>query len=290
MARLAGAASLLALIVAPIPLADAAGVGMQASASGSLKKQVRVLKSQVRRLGRRVERLEQRPGPQGPAGPPGAGAVCEGNGSGDSMVRAGAVCIDRYEVSVWSSPTGGTQYGVSRDDYPCNDNGQGCTDIYARSVPGVSPSRFITYFQAQQALANSGKRLPSNGEWQQAVAGTPDPGNNPLAEDCNTNSVGPVPTGSRGDCVSDAGVNDMVGNLWEWVADWGPVATNSAGWGTFSSDYMFAFSGASTVEQGPGVLQRGGGYADGDGAGPFSILGFHLPSFWSGSVGFRGAR
>ncbi|MPZ91072.1 MAG: hypothetical protein GEU68_05495 [Actinobacteria bacterium] len=52
--------------------------------------------------------------------------------------------------------------GVSSDDYPCNDNGQNCKGkIYARSVAGVTPSRYITWFQAQQALANSGKRLPT---------------------------------------------------------------------------------------------------------------------------------
>ena len=84
------------------------------------------------------------PGPQGPAGsagtqgapgaqgPAGAAPVCQGNGSGDVMVSAGAVCVDKYEVSVWSSPTGGTQYGATADDYPCNDNGQDCTAIYAR--------------------------------------------------------------------------------------------------------------------------------------------------------------
>ena len=33
------------------------------------------------------------------------------------MVKVGATCIDRYEVSVWSSPTGGTQYGVGSDNY-----------------------------------------------------------------------------------------------------------------------------------------------------------------------------
>jgi formylglycine-generating enzyme required for sulfatase activity len=206
------------------------------------------------------------------------------------MVSAGAVCIDRYEASVWSSPTGGTQYGVVADDYPCSDSGQDCTNIYARSVPGVTPSRYITYFQAQQALANSGKRLPSNGEWQQVVAGTPDPGSNPGPEDCNTSSVGPVASGSRDSCVSDAGVNDMVGNLWEWMADWAPASTASPGWGAFSDDYMSALSGASTFDQGPGALIRGGSWADSAGAGPFSIIGFRLPSYWSGSIGFRGAR
>jgi hypothetical protein len=92
--------------------------------------------------------------------------ACRGNGSSDQMVRAGAVCIDKYEASVWSSPTGGTQYGVNSDNYPCNNNGQDCKGkIFARSVAGVTPSRYITWFQAQQALANSGERLPTNAEW-----------------------------------------------------------------------------------------------------------------------------
>ena len=103
-----------------------------------------------------------------------------------AMVKVGSFCIDKYEASVWSSPKGGTQYGVSSDDYPCNDNGQNCSNIYARSVPGVKPARYITWFQAQQALANSGKRLPSNAEWQEAVRGTPDAGPDNGTTDCNT--------------------------------------------------------------------------------------------------------
>lgn len=53
------------------------------------------------------------PGQQGAQGPTGSAPAYQGNGSADVMVSAGSVCIDRYEVSVWSSPTGGTQYGVS---------------------------------------------------------------------------------------------------------------------------------------------------------------------------------
>ena len=55
------------------------------------------------------------------------------------MVEVGPTCIDKYEASVWSSPTGGTQYGTTGDDYPCNDSGQNCTNIYARSVRGSLP-------------------------------------------------------------------------------------------------------------------------------------------------------
>ena len=121
--------------------------------------------------------------------------------------------MDKYEASVWRVPNptttnkglvakiqqgeataalltagGATLLGTTTDDYaPCADSGQNCTnDIYAVSLPGVTPSAFITWFQAQQACKNAGKRLPSNAEWQAAVAGTPDPGPDNGTTDCNT--------------------------------------------------------------------------------------------------------
>src|SRR5262249_5421636 len=154
--------------------------------------------------------------------------ACKGNGPSDQMVRAGAVCIDKYEASVWSSPTGGTQYGVNSANYPCNNNGQDCKGkIFARSVAGVTPSRYITWYQAQQALANVGKRLPTNAEWQQAVAGTPE-------GQCNTSDGVVQATGSFTDCVSDWGAYDMVGNLAEWVGDWALPHAYARG-GTYGS-------------------------------------------------------
>jgi Sulfatase-modifying factor enzyme 1 len=205
------------------------------------------------------------------------------------MVKVGPTCIDRYEDSVWSKPNGGTQYGVSSADYPCNANGNDCKGrIYARSVPGVTPSRDITWFQAEQALANSGKRLPTNDEWQQAAAGTPDPGASPGTHDCNTSGGITVATGSRANCVSAWGVNDMVGNLSEWVARWVAAPTASPGWGTFSDDRM-SLSGASTTEQGPAALIRGGSWGFGASAGVFAVD-WSLPSGTDNDIGFRGAR
>jgi hypothetical protein len=234
------------------------------------------------------------PGAQGPPGPAGAAPACAGNGSGDTMVSAGAVCIDRYEVSVWSTPTGGTQYGATSDDYPaaCTDSGQGCKagsagEIYARSVAGVTPSSRITWFQAQQALANSGKRLPSNAEWQQAVAGTPD------SSACNVSTLVVAATGANVGCISNHDANDMVGNLWEWVGDWVPASNACPGWGavgTFSSDDSMCLSGASTTATGPGALYRGGSFSPSSGAGPFAVLGVNRPSDLDSGIGFRGAR
>jgi formylglycine-generating enzyme required for sulfatase activity len=215
----------------------------------------------------------------------------KGNDASDVMVSAGAVCIDRYEASVWSSPTGGTQYGVGgTDDYPCNDNGQDCNNIYARSVAGVSPSSNITWFQAQQALANVGKRLPTNAEWQQAAAGTPD------STACNVDTGSVASTGVNAGCISRFGANDMVGNLWEWVADWdeeaGPGCTNT--WpAAFGDDFAcIGRAEGDTSTLFPAALIRGGSYTAGTGAGPFALFADDRPSVSSGFTpfGFRGAR
>jgi formylglycine-generating enzyme required for sulfatase activity len=281
------AAVFAALVVQIATAGGAASAGSKATTSAVSTSKFKKLKRQVAALQAQVNQLARQPGPQGPQGPAGSAPACQGNDPADVMVSAGSVCIDRYEVSVWDSPTGGTQYGVSSDDYPCNDNGQDCVGanaIYARSVAGVTPSTFITWFQAQQALANSGKRLPSNADWQQAVAGTPE------STACNVSTGVVASTGANAGCISHHGANDMVGNVQEWVADWVPASTASPGWGAFSDDLM-QLSGASTVALGPGAVIRGGTYTGGAGGGPFTISANGQPyiSFTS-FVGFRGAR
>ena len=229
------------------------------------------------------------------------------------MTRAGSFCIDRYEASVWSIPasakslikkvqkgkaklsdlTGGgaTELGATGDNYaPCNDNGTGCDNVYAVSIAGILPSANITWLQAQQACANSLKRLPSNAEWQQAANGTQDPGPDNGTTDCNTNSTQAVAnTGSRSGCVSRFGAYDMVGNLYEWVADLVPASTSCPYWGAFSDDVM-CLSGASTTRNSPGAVYRGGTYASGKFAGPLDISAIGSINDAAPEFGFRCAR
>jgi formylglycine-generating enzyme required for sulfatase activity len=232
-------------------------------------------------------------------------------------VLAGTVCLDTYEASVWRVPNptttnaslvrkiqlgratradltadAATQLGTASDDYaPCANNGQNCAnDIYAVSLPSEIPSAFITWFQAQEACANAGKRLPTSAEWQVGANGTPDPGPDNGTTDCNTASDGLSLTGARSSCVSARGAFDMVGNLVEWVADWVPQSTMCPGWASFSNDDM-CLAGASTTQNSPGALVRGGAFAalGGPLAGALAVRDF--PPFRSASFfGFRCAR
>ena len=77
--------------------------------------------------------------------------------------------------SVWQQATQVGINGVDYTDAQCQFNGGGCKNIFALSLPGVIPARSINYFIAAAACRNSGKRLPSNAEWQAAALGTPDP-------------------------------------------------------------------------------------------------------------------
>lgn len=235
------------------------------------------------------------------------GVACTGNDAGDVMVRVGPLCVDKYESSLWDSATGGNALNANT----CADNGNNCstgaTKIFARSVAGTAPDANVTWFQALQACANSGKRLLTNAEWQMAAAGTPDPGaaGNDTANNCNTNTAGAVDTGASANgtsaCVSNWGAFDMVGNLNEWTADWMHGA-NGGVWapsvGTAGVDY-----GADTVTgtnpaatQGtnssnfPGAIYRGGAFGGGTASGVFAVVTNVAPSYKGANIGFRCGR
>ena len=222
-------------------------------------------------------------------------------------VKVGPGCVDKYEASVWWTQSarviqkirfgtvtaadltaaGAFQLGLQAgglEAFGCPTTGNGCkaANVYAVSIPGVLPARFITWFQAAAAARNAGKRLPTNAEWQAAALGTPD-------GVCNTSSGGLLTTGATATCISHVGAFDMVGNLWEWVADWVPRSTACGSWSSFSDDLQ-CLAGAATTGA-PGALIRGGGFNDGTGAGVFAVDGgFPALSNAYDGIGFRAAR
>ncbi len=190
----------------------------------------------------------------------------------DDMVAVGALlCVDKYEASVWDAATDGTQI----DATACAADGSDCTGLYARSAAGVLPATNITWFQAQQACANVGKRLLTNAEWQLAVAGTD-------GANCNINGSGVANTDANTNvdpnlsCESRWGVVNMVGNVNEWVADWAGVAGS--------------FGDTNTTANPPtpaGAVYRGGGQGGGN---PFAYNAVEEPLFAGSAHGFRCAR
>jgi Sulfatase-modifying factor enzyme 1 len=237
----------------------------------------------------------------------------------DSVV-SGTVCIDKFEASVWWVPpqqkglivriqqgtvkladlsaAGAVQLGLANGDLAalggCPITGNGCVNVYAVSVPGVTPSAWVSYFQAAAAARNSLKRLPTSQEWLGAALGTPDGGPCNVGPDdsypSNPLAVAAVTGGAAG-CISDVGAFDMVGNLWEWVADWTDAAsgcfTQPA---TFGGDLscLGGSSGNTTMIRGGffGPLGLGGGTH----AGVFAVRANFGQGFSVGGIGFRGTR
>lgn len=227
----------------------------------------------------------------------------------DEVVRVGtgasAFWIDRYEASLWLAPSGeGTQVGFPGRAVPDSfgRNGTYTTPVYAVSRSAVDPSRLLTWTQAALACRISGKRLPSNSEWQAAASGTSDGGMG-----CRIVAGGPRNTGMGSSCRSRWGAEDMVGNASEWIGEWrsglgdGSMGATGTWPDTFARmqrtqnlanraavDSVPASPATPTYVTGlPAGLIRGGYGAQQAGAGVLAIQGDYSPAALSADTGFR---
>lgn len=282
----------LGLFACDSPDAPAAGVSAVEAAVADLRADVDDLGAVVDRLGAAVDALGAAPSPAAP---------CP-----DVMVLVGDTCVDRWKASVWDTPAcdgSGVAFGVEAPDYPAGfpASGDWTTPVYACSLEGVVPAGNLTWFQAAQACALSGKRLCTNAEWQVAVSGTPSD-----VDDCALEAGRPVPTGAYAACVSRWGTHDQVGIRWEWTADWVP---GGAAWMTPAdadraratpwpatygdgADYTLNLNGqslgAGTMVQGlPSAVIRGGDYSNGSEGGSFAMSLARGPSHLAPYIGFR---
>ena len=223
----------------------------------------------------------------------------------DEMVRVvsgGArFCIDRYEASIWEKSGGtGRQYGLTENDLPTTfpSNGQYTTALFARSVAGVTPSAWVSWFAADAACEASSKRLPTSSEWMRAARGTPDEGSSAGGSGtCLTSTTTVRATGQGVNCVSMWGAQDLIGNLYEYAAEWQMAPTTSNAYTPwpnvmYNGDYVFNVASSAADANGyhvglPSATLHGGSFATGIGAGIFALNLSMAPSYGNGEIGFR---
>jgi formylglycine-generating enzyme required for sulfatase activity len=90
-------------------------------------------------------------------------------------------------------------------------------------------------------------------------------------------------------------VRDMVGNVWEWVADWTDRPNGSTDWttqtGIAGGDLSkFGGAGGGGLDAIPAVPIRGGRCCYGADAGVFAVDALIDPANANDGVGFRCAR
>ena len=247
-----------------------------------------------------------------------AGWTAEQLYSGYKAADCGVGALAMCNYQQYGSEPGCTN-NETCDDYPDGfpNNGNWTVPVYACAIEGVGPSRSLTWFQAQQACVLSGKRLCFDSEWQAAAAGTPDPHTTDPGGDWESCNIWPnskpgerdwatdnqsVKTQSEAACVSNHGAYDMVGNLWEWTADWWGQGGNAddgnqpdAGvfhgdgyWNVDNAQYNGVYDEGNPVF--PASARRGGHWNAGSEAGVFALALGHGPAHWGNDSGARCCR
>jgi len=186
------------------------------------------------------------------------------------------------------------QYEATNDQYRrCAQSGV-CAPPKDRAAFGdpkfaQHPVTNITWDQARLYCQWSGKRLPTEAEWEKASRGT-DGRRYPWGNgedlivvkrrrdgDVKAAHNSTEPVGSQAGNVSPYGVYDLVGNVWEWVKDW------------YAEDY-YAVS-PSLDPQGPlrGSFRvlRGGAWNEGALELRASYRGWDEMTYWGPTLGVR---
>lgn len=223
----------------------------------------------------------------------------------DIAVRVGNLWVDKYEARIIDVSTGtlkdndnGNAFAPLATDI--RGNGQAIPNTWMSFSQRNNGSSGMSWYVAQVACGNNGKRLLTNVEWQLAAAGT-----------SRTDATGMTAFGENWSTVnvidvSYYGVVGCVGSLWEWVADMGQYGPTSGVAGGQSNNqsggddqinvngiaYTNNLNQVTSTSFGNfyNVLTRGGAFNSGSGAGVFSLNAVAAPTFFDGAVGFRGVR
>jgi formylglycine-generating enzyme required for sulfatase activity len=214
------------------------------------------------------------------------------SGSVPLKTDSGTLCVDIYEASPSKlCPHKELSNAIQSEQ---NANTKDCS---AESVKDAAPWTYVSLPQAQRLCASAGKRLPTSEEWYRLTLGT-----NP--DSCTIHESGVTQTGNDA-CVSSIGVQDAIGNVWEWVdenvvgdmvdgralpqegyvtsVDANGVAITSSNVADelYGSDYFWS------KQEGVFGMIRGGFYGSNQDAGLYTVNASVLTSFATQGVGFR---
>ncbi len=210
---------------------------------------------------------------------------------GDSQGDMDELMLNRPVVKVTLSP-----FNISRDEVTVEQyrvfldaTGHPKPDNWEQQLANpAKPIIFVSWFDATAFAEWAGARLPTEAEWEYAARGglesqmypwgDGEPGGRANFGNSWENGNGWLkylkPPGNR--AQNRYGLNDMVGNVWEWCNDWfGPYNANNSinPTGPASSRY--------------GRIVRGGGWNSGINQLRNSVRGPRDPQFKGSHTGFR---
>lgn len=217
-----------------------------------------------------------------------AGLFVMGSSDDDSSAPVREIQLDEFSIDVTETTI---------EDYQACIEANACSDTVAESLEEhISnghqrhPVAGISWLDAQSYCQWRGKRLPTEAEWEKAARGADSrtyPWGSTPAPSCarvvmNAGSGGgcgagsPMNVGSTLLGASSYGVQDLAGNVHEWVADW---------YGPYDAD---ALDDPTGPDDGTQRVVRGGSWKDSDALDlrVTSRLGLS-PSSVSVTVGFR---
>ncbi|MCP4540222.1 MAG: SUMF1/EgtB/PvdO family nonheme iron enzyme [Chloroflexi bacterium] len=148
-----------------------------------------------------------------------AGEFLMGSGSAGAQ-RARQVNLPAFEIDEHEVINAQYKVFAQETDRPISEN-------IASTEMENHPVTDVSWQDAHAYCEWAGKRLPTEAEWEKAARGTEGfiyPWGNEWHDDlANTRELGmggTMPVASFSDGVSPYRVQDMAGNVWEWVDDW----------------------------------------------------------------------
>ncbi|MCP4373682.1 MAG: SUMF1/EgtB/PvdO family nonheme iron enzyme [Deltaproteobacteria bacterium] len=178
--------------------------------------------------------------------------------------------IDKYEVTVGDYK----KFAQVRDCGGMNKRG----DNY--------PAACVTWDEARSYCRKSGKRLPTEAQWEKASRGGLEGKKYPWGDSidpskANYDSDGPKPVGNYE--PNEYGVYDMAGNVMEWVDDW--VEEDY-----YQNSPIYNPARRMGVRNTLGKIIRGGAWDSWDSLLWTSFRNGAQPTFWRHNLGFRCAK